>query len=183
MRACVRIYRFSNVHSAISRIGFAVPTGARAIGSAETIEKWVNRSNVLPAALRLSRRSRFLFSRAQRLFHWNSNAPNALLYLFSPGARLSLSLSSFNGARDFEGDRLSFDPIYDSVSSSSNRTIDDRFRGTRNAEAVGDTGSIMPTRCLRCSAGACCTRSWRSGRPPSRSHRGTLWLLPGVPRG
>jgi len=39
---------------AISRIGFAVLAGAHAISSTETIEKWVNRSNVLPAALRLN---------------------------------------------------------------------------------------------------------------------------------
>lgn len=39
---------------------FAVPADARTIGSAETIEKWVNRSNVLlSAALRLDRRAAF----------------------------------------------------------------------------------------------------------------------------
>jgi len=117
MRACVRIYRFSNIHSTISRIGFTVPTGARAIGSAETIEKWVNRSNVLPAALRLSQRSRFLFSRVQRLFRWNSKI---LLTRFSISffsfllSRVYSSLYSpfiFNRSDDLES-KLNFSPQY-----------------------------------------------------------------------
>lgn len=91
VRACVRIYRSSNTRSAISRIGFAVPTGARAISSAETIEKWVNRSNVfLPAALRLSRAA---FS---SLAHSDSSVGIlTLLTRFSVLVCLSSSLSLF----------------------------------------------------------------------------------------
>jgi len=52
---CVRAFTpLLDRDPAINRIGFVVLAGAHAISSAETIEKWVNRSNVLPAALRLN---------------------------------------------------------------------------------------------------------------------------------
>lgn len=85
---CVRARRssctFLDRDPAISRIGFAVPAGAHAISSAETIGKWVNRSNVLPAALRLNGAAfSSLAYGAQRLFRWNSNAPRASRFFLS----------------------------------------------------------------------------------------------------
>lgn len=95
---------------------FAVPADARTIGSAETIEKWVNRSNVLlSAALRLERRAAF-----SSLAHYESSVG----ILTFRASFLSLSLSSisklfsrssswwlfiFNHLRDFDGNWSNFD--------------------------------------------------------------------------
>lgn len=92
VRACVRAYKPLLEHSfqdQQDRLHRAYRCGVRTIGSSETIEKWVNRSNVLPVALRLSQRSRFLFSRAH---NDSSIGILTLLTRFSVSVCLSFSL-------------------------------------------------------------------------------------------
>jgi len=97
-KTCVHARRSSRsrctmlVRDQQDRLRCACWCGARAIGSAETIEKWVNRSNVLPAARCVSTEPLSLLSRAAR----NNSFVGILTLrasLLSPPLSLSFSLS------------------------------------------------------------------------------------------
>lgn len=150
----------------------------------------------------VSTESRFLFSRVLRFFRWNSNVPRLasfslslfpLSMLFSHSSPRQLFI--FNRPRDPGGNWTNFDTLWTwnahiftythtAVINSSRALMIMLFKVHGAPKSRLIRLIIMPQQRRLCSsAGACCTRSWRFGRPLSRSHRGTLWLFPGLPRG